>query len=137
MMKNIKIILLALIISFFIGYFLISDYLNNNKDITYAIIYGEYNKDEFEKETLKLNNYIYRINNDKYIVYLGLTRNEKNISKLKEFYQKKGYSISIGSIKVDDKLKSLIEDCDILLEKVSEEETIEKIENKILEYGVI
>lgn len=136
-MKNIKIILLALIISFLIGYFLITDYLNYNKDITYAFIYGKYNKEEFEKETIKLSNYIYKLDNDKYIVYLGLTRNEKNISKLKEFYEKKGYSISVGSITISEEFKKLVDDLDILLEKVSDDEAIEKIESKILEYGVI
>ena len=136
-MKNLKIIILALIISFFIGYFLIKNYLNSNQDITYGFVYGEYNKEEFESKTISLSNYIYEIKNNRYIVYIGMTRNEKNISKLKEFYNKKGYSINIRNIEVNNELKQIIENCDNLLEKVEDIKTIEKIENKILEYGVI
>ena len=70
-MNNIKIILLALIISFFIGFFIIKNYEKNiEKDITYGFIYGEYNKEDFEKETIKLSNYIYKVENNKYIIYL-------------------------------------------------------------------
>ena len=116
------------------GYFLLE---NNQKDITYGIIYGIYNEDEFKKETINLSNYIYKINNNKYIVYIGFTRNKKNLEKLKNFYLKKGYNISIENIKIDDKLKKIIDSCDILLEKTINDEEIEKIENKILEIEVI
>ena len=136
-MNNIKIILLSLIISFLIGYFLIKDYINIKKDITYGFIYGIYNKSDFEKETLNLSNYIYKIENDKYIVYVGFTRNENNISKLKKYFENKKYNINIQNININQELKNIIDSCDILLEKVNDDKQIEKIENKILEIGVI
>ena len=136
-MNNIKIILLSLIISFLIGYFLIKDYINIKKDITYGFIYGIYNKSDFEKETLNLSNYIYKIENDKYIVYVGFTRNENNISKLKKYFENKKYNINIQNININQELKNVIDSCDILLEKVNDDKQIEKIENKILEIGVI
>ena len=136
-MNNIKIVFLALLISFFIGFFLIKNYKNINKDITYGFVYGEYSKENFDKETLKLSNYIYKIEDNKYIIYLGITRNEKNIEKIKGFLEKKGYSISVRDIKVNEEFKELIESCDKLLEKTNDENLVEKIENKILEYGVI
>ena len=136
-MNNIKIILLSLIISFLIGYFLIKDYINIKKDMTYGFIYGIYNKSDFEKETLNLSNYIYKIENDKYIVYVGFTRNENNISKLKKYFENKKYNINIQNININQELKNVIDSCDILLEKVNDDKQIEKIENKILEIGVI
>ena len=136
-MNNIKIILLSLIISFLIGYFLIKDYINIKKDTTYGFIYGIYNKSDFEKETLNLSNYIYKIENDKYIVYVGFTRNENNISKLKKYFENKKYNINIQNININQELKNVIDSCDILLEKVNDDKQIEKIENKILEIGVI
>ena len=136
-MNNIKRVFLALLISFFIGFFLIKNYKNINKDITYGFVYGEYSKENFDKETLKLSNYIYKIEDNKYIIYLGITRNEKNIEKIKGFLEKKGYSISVRDIKVNEEFKELIESCDKLLEKTNDENLVEKIENKILEYGVI
>lgn len=136
-MKNIKIIILAIIISFFIGFYIIKKYKNIDKDITYGFVYGEYDKENFDKETLKLSNYIYRINNNKYTIYLGITRSEKNIEKIKGFLEKKGYSISVRDIKVDNEFKNFIDHCDKLLEKVNEDKMVEKIENEILEYGVI
>jgi len=136
-MKNIKIIILAIIISFFIGFYIINKYKNIDKDITYGFVYGEYDKENFDKETLKLSNYIYRINNNKYTIYLGITRSEKNIEKIKGFLEKKGYSISVRDIKVDNEFKNFIDHCDKLLEKVNEDKMVEKIENEILEYGVI
>ncbi len=136
-MKNIKIIILSIIISFFIGFYIIKKYKNIDKDITYGFVYGEYDKENFDKETLKLSNYIYRINNNKYTIYLGITRSEKNIEKIKGFLEKKGYSISVRDIKVDNEFKNFIDHCDKLLEKVNEDKMVEKIENEILEYGVI
>ena len=136
-MKNIKIIILAIIISFFIGFYIINKYKNIDKDITYGFVYGEYDKENFDKETLKLSNYIYRINNNKYTIYLGITRSEKNIEKIKGFLEKKGYSISVRDIKVDNEFKNFIDHCDKLLEKVNDNKMVEKIENEILEYGVI
>ena len=136
-MNNIKIILLSLIISFLIGYFLIKYYINIKKDMTYGFIYGIYNKSDFEKETLNLSNYIYKIENDKYIVYVGFTRNENNISKLKKYFENKKYNINIQNININQELKNVIDSCDILLEKVNDDKQIEKIENKILEIGVI
>ncbi len=133
-MKNIKIVLLALIISFFIGYFIINCY---ESDKTIGFKLGEYTKEEFEKEIISLKNYIYKIKDNKYIIYLGITKNKKNIEKLKGFFIKKGYSISIDNIVIDSKYDDLIRSCDELLEKVDDYESIEKIENKILEIGVI
>ena len=137
-MKNIKIILLGLIISFFMGYFLIKDYKNNLiDDITYGFLYGECNKEDLNLLTLTLSNYIYKIVDNKYEIYVGMTRNKNNIDKLKEFYIKKGYSIIVKEIIVNNDFKELIDSCDILLEKTNDYQTIEKIQNKILEYGVI
>lgn len=137
-MKNIKIVLFAFLISFFIGFFLIKDYKKNiKKEINYGFLYGEFTKEEFDLETIKLSNYIYKVNNSKYEIYLGITRNENNIDKLKEFFIKKGYDISIRNISISKDLAFLVDSCDKLLEKVSLQESIEQIENKILEYGVI
>ena len=137
-MKNIKIVLFAFLISFLIGFFLIKDYKKNiKKSINYGFLYGEFTKEEFDLETIKLSNYIYKINDSKYEIYLGITRNEKNIDKLKEFFIKKGYDISIRDISISKDLADLIDSCDKLLERVEEDKSIEQIENKILEYGVI
>ena len=137
-MKYIKIILLGLIISFFMGFFLIKNYKDNlTIDITYGFLYGECNKDELDLLTLTLSNYIYKKVDNKYEIYVGITRNKNNIEKLKEFYIKKGYSIIVREIEVSNDFKELIDNCDILLEKTNDIDTIEKIQNKILEYGVI
>ena len=115
------------------GFFLIKNYKNNlTDDITYGFLYGECNKDELDLLTLTLNNYIYKKVDNKYEIYVGMTRNKNNIEKLKEFYIKKGYSIIVREIEVSNDFKELIDSCDILLEKTDSEDTIEKIQNKIL-----
>lgn len=140
-MKNIKVIILGILISFFIGYFMLNSYNTNKQllskeDIIYAFVYGKFNKEEYAKKIIDLKKYILEIDsNDNYIIYLGLTKSKKNINKLKEFFDKKNYNISVEEIYVDDKkLISLIESCDTLLEKVENIESIEVIENKILDY---
>ena len=97
--------------------------------------YKEYNnEDEMKKDVLNLNSYIYTKENDKYHVYLAITKNEKNISKIKGFFEKKGYVISEEKIMVSNEhfLKQ-IENYDLLLQNTDKEEVIEAIISGVLE----
>lgn len=97
--------------------------------------YKEYNtEDEMKKDVMNLNSYIYTKENDKYHVYLAITKNEKNISKIKGFFEKKGYVISEEKIMVSNEhfLKQ-IENYDLLLQNTDKEEVIEAIISGVLE----
>ncbi len=126
-----------------IGFYLLNGYedkeniklVNLSSEELIFFKYKEYNnEDEMKKDVLNLNSYIYTKENDKYHVYLAITKNEKNISKIKGFFEKKGYVISEEKIMVSNEhfLKQ-IENYDLLLQNTDKEEVIEAIISGVLE----
>lgn len=126
-----------------IGFYLLNSY-EDKENIKLANLsseeliffkYKEYNnEDEMKKDVMNLNSYIYTKENNKYHVYLAITKNEKNISKIKGFFEKKGYVISEEKIMVSNEhfLKQ-IENYDLLLQNTDKEEVIEAIISGVLE----
>ncbi len=70
---------------------------------------------------------------DKYYVYVGITKNKKNAQKLKQIYEKKGYDIYEKTLPVaSEEFKNNVEQFDLLLEKTNKEEEIMTINEVIL-----
>ena len=101
----------------------------------YYLQYGVYSSQEnMEKSVISLPYYIYRLEENQYHVYIGLTAKEENVTKLQEYftslgyvtYKKEGY---IRNQEYIEKLNTL----DEMLTKVSDQETINDINEKILE----
>lgn len=68
-----------------------------------------------------------------YHIYIGLTKSLKNVSKIKEFYNKNGNNIYVREKNVN--CKNFIKDLDnyeILLSSAESKESIEKIEREVL-----
>lgn len=105
MKKYLLTILIALIVGFFLGNFLLKQY-NDYNSLTvstettelYFFQYGVYsNLENMEENTINLENYIYKIENDKYYVYIGLTGNKNNIDKLNKYFKSLGYDVIVKS----------------------------------------
>lgn len=100
MKKYILSISIALVVGMFFGKFLLEQYdayegiklSSNEGEMLYFIRYGIYNsEEEMEKNTLSLVNYVYNIVDDKYYVYIGITKEHDNLIKLNNYYSSLGY----------------------------------------------
>ena len=70
---------------------------------------------------------------DKYYVYVGITKNQKNADKIKELYEKKGYDIYEKKIPIsNEEFKNNLEQFDLLLDKTTKEEELISINEVIL-----
>lgn len=96
------------------------------------ITYGIYSsKDSMEKECSNLKSYIYSIENDKYYVYLAITKNELNLEKLKGYFNSIGYDVSVRELNVtNESYLELLEQYDILLSKTDDINVIEAISSQ-------
>ena len=105
MKKYLLTIIFALIIGFFLGNFLLKQYndyetltVSSNSKEVYFFQYGVYsNVENMEENTINLENYIYKIEDEKYYVYIGLTGNKNNIDKLSNHYKNWGYDVIVKS----------------------------------------
>ena len=135
--------LFAIIISLLVG-FLLSNYIlkqyDDYKGITvykdgemlYFIEYGVYdNYSDMEKNTINLENYIYQVDDNKYYVYIAITKNDEVLNKINNYYKKLGYNVTtkefyvtnsefIKSIENNDSVLLLTNDEVVIGEVVSE-----------------
>ena len=127
-----------------IGFYLLNGYDNKekislvhlSKEELIFFKYKEYtSEEEMKKDTLNLDSYIYTKNDDQYIVYLAITKNEKNVDKIKGYFEKKGYVISEEKITVsNESLLKQIDDYDLLLANTEKEDgVLEKYEEAQVE----
>ncbi len=71
-----------------------------SEEQVYAVLYGSYNSIDKVKN-LKLNNYIIENEDGYYRVYVGISKNIENASKIREIYNKLGKGTYIRNIVVD------------------------------------
>lgn len=125
----------------FFGFYLLNGYdkkekialANLNKEELYFLKYKEYTTIEELENDKTLNDYIYTNQNGKYQVYLAITQNEKNLQKIKEFFEKKGYVISEEKIMISNEtFIEILKQYDTLLENTNKEDVIEAIICQVL-----
>lgn len=131
--------LIALVIGFLLANFMLNQYSDYNgikvstlADEIYFIQFGVYsNKENMEENTLSLENYIYNIENDKYYVYVGITKN--NPDKIVNYYKNLGYDTIIKKHAISNKnfIKEL-ENYDNILSETEDNIAIGSIINQVL-----
>jgi hypothetical protein len=101
----------------------------NNGVTVYFLQQGVYSSLDNMKESMKsFNYYIYSFENDKYYTYIGVTKNKENLTKLKGYYEKKGYTIYVKEIDVNNtNFITILEQYDNLLATTDNEDTINAI----------
>ena len=106
---------------------------NENKKL-YFLEEGVYStKESLESNTKDINPKLVIQDDNKYHVYVGITSDFRNVSKIKKMYKDKGYSIYEKEIEVDNsEFTSNISQFDILLESSKNDSDISTIEEVVL-----
>lgn len=148
MKKYIFSILVALSVGFVCGKIFLEQYdaydgirfTSNGGESLYFIRYGTYDSvEEMEKDTLSLVNYVYNIIDDKYYVYIGITRSHDNLIKLNNYYSLLGYKTITEEFLVTNRtFLEELENYDNILFNTEDEVVISSISSLVLEkYEVI
>ena len=139
MKKYLFTIIISLLVGFLLSNYILKQY-DNYKGITvykdgemlYFIEYGVYdNYSDMEKNTINLENYIYQVDDNKYYVYIAITKNDEVLNKINNYYKKLGYNVTtkefyvtnsefIKSIENNDSVLLLTNDEVVIGEVVSE-----------------
>ena len=129
----------AIISGGIIGIFLFSNYektsnLFSDKKKLYFLEEGVYStKNLLDYNTKNINPKLVVEKDGRYHLYVGITGNQKNISKIKKMYKNKGYSIYEKELEIDNlEFISNIEQFDILLDSANNESDISAIEEVVL-----
>ena len=135
-MKNTLIMMVvAIILGGISGMILFSKYkdtsyvFNENKKL-YFLEEGVYStKESLESNTKDINPKLVIQDDNKYHVYVGITSDFRNVSKIKKMYKDKGYSVYEKEIEVDNsEFTANISQFDILLESSKNDSDISTIE---------
>lgn len=124
MKKYLFTVIISLVVGFLLSNFLIRQY-DDYKGITvykegemlYFIEYGVFNDyNEMEASTINLENYIYQINNNKYYVYIGITKSDEVLNKITNYFKSLDYNINTKEFYItNDKFVKEIENLDAVL----------------------
>lgn len=106
---------------------------NENKKL-YFLEEGVYStKESLESNTKDINPKLVIQDDNKYHVYVGITSDFRNVSKIKKMYKDKGYSVYEKEIEVDNsEFTANISQFDILLESSKNDSDISTIEEVVL-----
>ena len=105
-----------------------------NTNSIYFLQIGSYNtKEEMEKANISSNKYIVEENNGIYYAYISLTSDTENFNKLKEYFEKNKYQITLKEKVIsNEKFTDLLEKYDLLLKESSDDATIKLINDQII-----
>lgn len=133
----------AILIGFLLGKFMFNQYdsktsiktvFNDKGQSLYFIQQGVYSsKESMEANVSSFSSYIYEVNDNKYYVYIGITGNKENVSKLEGFFKNMGYDIYVKEFNIDSNafLESLSQYDELLLQ-TTDEKAIKTIESQVL-----
>ena len=143
MKKYIFSISLALIVGMLFGNFFLKQYeayegirfTSNEGESLYFIRYNIYDSiEEMEKGTLSLVNYVYKVIDDKYYVYIGITRNSDNLMKLNNYFSSLGYkTITEEFLVTDSEFLLELENFDNILANTDDDVVISSVSSLVLE----
>lgn len=90
-------------------------------------------KEELNKKISNIDNHVVIERDNKYYVYLGISSNKNNATKLQEVFKENNVEVSIKKTIIDDiEFMSNLEQFDILLDSVTTSEDILSINEVIL-----
>lgn len=142
MKKNIKAILISLVIGFFLSYFILTRYksfkgitVSNIGEEYYFLANGKYSsKEQMEEAGIDLENYVYRKDGVNYYMYVGITKNKDNADKINKYYGSKNINIEIKEFYISNKrFSEAISNLDNILINTTDEVVITEIINQGLD----
>lgn len=132
--------LLPIILSIAIGLFFGKAFFNiydsssitvfDEKDKIYMLQVGVYENENQLKKFNDYNKYLYLKDDQGYHLYVGISKNEEVVSKIKELYKKDGYSIYVKeSIESNKSFLSILSEYDKIIGALTDNDVkeIEKI----------
>lgn len=129
---------LLIILGILLGDFIFSDKIELIKrlqkgDTFYFIEEGIYNDYESIQNDININRKIIDYNNDKYHVYVGITRDIKVLEKLKEIYKKKNIDVYVKEKIISSvEFKTNVEQFDLLINNTKDNDQILTIEEVVI-----
>lgn len=143
MKKNIISIVVCVLVGSFMGKIMFDQYDNkdtkkvsttNVSEDVYFFQAGVYsNLENMKNATSSYHSYSYLKKDDKYYVFLGITKNEENKEKLKKYFEELSLDVYIKQITMDNAgfLENL-DQYDILLKTAKTKEEIQAVNDSIL-----
>ena len=106
----------------------------SNKDIYYFIQEGVYSSKSIMEENIKnMDLKVVDEIDNKYYVYLGITKDESIAKKLKEIYESQGYQIYIKEVSLsNEEFNNNVTQFDLLINATTSEKEILTIEKVVL-----
>ena len=142
MKKYIFSILLAVIVGLVFGKFMLNQYPNSSNIIPvistsskpFFLELGVYeSEEEMNENTINFPYYIYMKRDNKYYVYIAITKNEENLKRMKGYYEEKGYVINVKEYEIEsDAFLTVLEQYDNLLSESSDDSIIDGVASQIL-----
>ena len=137
MKKYILTIIISLLVGVFLSNYVIKEYDSDilstfsEKKTLYLVQQGVYSSiDSMKENTSNLNEYIYSNIDNLYYVYVGITLDVENASKIQKIYDME--TIIKTNIISDKELIEYIEKFDIVLKETNDKETIKEITKQVL-----
>lgn len=137
-MKKIIILgIIYIIIGFYIGKFIFKDNIINKykkEERYYFLQEGVYtNKDILQTNLVNLNKKIIDYNNNKYYVYVGITKDLEVAEKIIKIYEKEGYNITILEKGLSsEEFSTNVNQFDLLIKDTKDNNQILTIEEVVL-----
>ena len=112
----------------------ISSYDKKSNNTVYFLQLGVYtNKNSMQLDTESIENKIVTQENDKYYVYVGISKSKKNLEKVSKLYKNDGYNLYIKEMSVlNNEFLVNLEQFDKLIESAKTNEEINTINMVIL-----
>ncbi len=125
-------------IGFFLGQLLFGEKIElikhlQNKDTYYFLEEGVYNNYKSIQNNANIYRKIIENKNNKYHVYIGITRDKEVLEKLKKIYKKDKINVSIKEITLESKeFKNNVEQFDLLIKQTKDTSQILTIEEVVI-----
>lgn len=141
MLKKIEPFILCIVVGFIMGKFMFNQYdfsnaktvFNDNNKLKFLEMGNYDTKEAMEQAVTSISYYIYTEKDNKFIVYVGITKDSDNLEKLQGYFKEIGYDISVEEIVVtNQEFLEAFNQYELMLKETSDSKAIETIENKIL-----
>lgn len=143
MKKYIITIVISLLVGFLLSNYILKQYDNNiplipafgnNNTQVYLIQQGVYSSmDSMKSNTSNIPDYIYTTIDNMYYVYIGMTLNNENVTKLQEYYKNKNIPTIVKTTTISDAdFIETLKQYDKVLQETSDADTIKEVCKQVL-----
>lgn len=141
MKKNIIWVICCIVVGLIMGKIIFNQYDTKTLPVsteTTAKVYlfqsGVYSSlENMKNASLNYDSYIYTVQDSKYYVFIGLTKNEQNKEKLKAYFESLNYNIYIKEITMNEaSFLETLDQYDLLLSEAKTNNEIKEVNKSIL-----